>query len=68
MVLGKHAPPLAGASDLRLDVGALARVPRKSATELLQLAPGIYLSNEGGEGHAERIYLRGFDAREGKDI
>jgi iron complex outermembrane recepter protein len=68
MVLGKHAPPLAGASDLRLDVGALARVPRKSATELLQLAPGIYLSNEGGEGHAERIYLRGFDAREGQDI
>jgi iron complex outermembrane receptor protein len=67
-VLGKHAPPLAGASDLRLDVGSLARVPRKSATELLQLAPGIYLSNEGGEGHAERIYLRGFDAREGQDI
>jgi len=67
-VQGRHAPPLAGASDLRLDVGALARVPRKSATELLQLAPGIYLSNEGGEGHAERIYLRGFDAREGQDI
>ncbi len=67
-VLGKHAPPLAGASDLRFDVGALARVPRKSATELLQLAPGIYLSNEGGEGHPERIYLRGFDAREGQDI
>ncbi len=39
-----------------------------SATELLQLAPGIYLSSEGGEGHAERIYLRGFDAREGQDI
>lgn len=67
-VYGKHAPPLAGASDLRLDVGALARVPRKTATELLQLAPGIYLSNEVGEGHAERIYLRGFDAREGQDI
>ncbi|HYP87782.1 MAG TPA: TonB family protein, partial [Polyangiaceae bacterium] len=67
-VAGRRAPPLAGVSDLRLDVGALARVPRKSATELLQLAPGIYLSNEGGEGHAERIYLRGFDAREGQDI
>jgi iron complex outermembrane recepter protein len=67
-VTGRYAPPLAGASDLRLDVGALSRVPRKSATELLQLAPGIYLSNEGGEGHAERIYLRGFDAREGQDI
>ncbi len=67
-VVGRHSPPPAGASDLRLDVGELGRVPRKSATELLQLAPGIYLSKEGGEGHAERIYLRGFDAREGQDL
>lgn len=67
-VVGRHSPPPAGASDLRFDVGELARVPRKTATELLTLAPGIYLSNESGEGHAERIYLRGFDAREGQDI
>src|SRR5205085_6502691 len=26
------------------------------------------LSNEGGEGHAEQVFLRGFDAREGQDI
>src|SRR5262249_4184647 len=32
------------------------------------LAPGILLTNEGGEGHPERIFLRGFDAREGQDI
>jgi iron complex outermembrane receptor protein len=67
-VLGRHAPPSAGASDLRISVGDLARVPRRSATELLELAPGVYLSKEAGEGHAERIYLRGFDAREGQDI
>jgi hypothetical protein len=67
-VLGRPVPPSAGVSDLRVEVGELARVPRRSATELLQLAPGIYLSKEGGEGHAERIYLRGFDAREGQDI
>lgn len=67
-VTGRHAPPSAGASDLRLDVGELARVPRQNASQLLQLAPGFFLSKEGGEGHAERIYLRGFDAREGQDI
>jgi iron complex outermembrane receptor protein len=67
-VLGRAAPPSAGASDLRVTIGELARVPRRSATELLELAPGIYLSKEAGEGHAERIYLRGFDAREGQDI
>ena len=33
-----------------------------------RLAPGILLTNEGGEGHAEQVFLRGFDAREGQDI
>ena len=68
VVEGRRPPPSRGASDYNVPVGELARVPRKNATELLELAPGVYLSNEGGEGHAERIYLRGFDAREGQDI
>jgi TonB family protein len=67
-VHGRHSPPNAGASDIRVELGELSRVPHRSATELLQLAPGIYLSKEAGEGHAERIYLRGFDAREGQDV
>jgi hypothetical protein len=67
-VVGRRGVPSAGVSDVRVEVGELARVPRRSAAELLQLAPGIYLSKEGGEGHPERIYLRGFDAREGQDI
>jgi TonB family protein len=68
IVEGREPPPHRGASDYTLPVGELARVPRKNATDLLKLAPGVYLTNEGGEGHAERIYLRGFDAREGQDI
>jgi iron complex outermembrane receptor protein len=67
-VLGRSLPPSAGASDFNLRVGALANVPRQNATELLKLAPGILLTNEGGEGHAEQVFLRGFDAREGQDI
>ena len=35
---------------------------------MLKLAPGILLTNEGGEGHAAQVFLRGFDAREGQDI
>jgi iron complex outermembrane recepter protein len=67
-VRGRAAPPSAGASDFNLRVGALADIPRKNASELLKLAPGILLTNEGGEGHAEQVFLRGFDAREGQDI
>jgi len=68
VVVGRAPPPARGASDFRTPVGDLARVPRKNAAELLKLAPGVFLTNEGGDGHAERIYLRGFDAREGQDI
>lgn len=55
-------------SDLQLTVGQLRSVPRRSAAELLTLAPGILLTNHGGEGHAQRVFLRGFDAREGQDL
>jgi iron complex outermembrane receptor protein len=67
-VAGRRPPPLRGASDFHVDIGALAFVPRANAAKMLELAPSIFLSNEGGEGHAERVYLRGFDAREGQDI
>lgn len=67
-VLGVRRPPSRGAADYRVEVGHLALVPRQNASDLLKLAPGILLSNEGGEAHAEQVFLRGFDAREGQDI
>ena len=67
-VLGRRRPPARGASDFDLRVDELARVPRQNAAELLKLAPVLLLTNEGGEGHAEQVFLRGFDAREGQDI
>jgi len=67
-VVGRKEPPSRGASDFNLRIGELSRVPRQNASELLKLAPGILLTNEGGEGHAEQVFLRGFDAREGQDI
>jgi iron complex outermembrane receptor protein len=67
-VRGRAGPPNVGASDFNVSVGALALVPHANASDLLKLAPGILLTNEGGEGHAEQVFLRGFDAREGQDI
>ena len=68
VVRGRAPIPSRGASDFNLRVGELGRVPRGNATDLLKLAPGILLTNSGGDGHAEQIFLRGFDAREGQDI
>lgn len=67
-VRGRQPPPSRGASDFNLRVGELSRVPRQNAADLLKLAPGILLTNKGGDGHAEQVFLRGFDAREGQDI
>ncbi|HEY7725566.1 MAG TPA: TonB-dependent receptor [Anaeromyxobacteraceae bacterium] len=67
-VRGRARPPSRGSADYQVQVGQLALVPRKNAAELLKLAPGILLTNEGGEGHAQQIFLRGFDARQGQDV
>jgi iron complex outermembrane receptor protein len=67
-VVGRQRARSRGTADFDMDVGALAAVPRANAAQMLALAPGILLTNEGGEAHAEQIFLRGFDAREGQDV
>jgi iron complex outermembrane receptor protein len=57
-----------GASDYTETVGELKAVPRANASDALKLAPGFLLTNEGGSGHAEQVFLRGFDAHEGQDL
>ncbi|HEY4186016.1 MAG TPA: TonB family protein, partial [Polyangia bacterium] len=67
-VLGRRPATNRGASDFQIRVDQLAAVPHANASDLLKLAPGILLTNEGGEGHAEQVFMRGFDAREGQDV
>jgi iron complex outermembrane recepter protein len=57
-----------GSSDYSVTVGELQAVPRTNASDALKLAPGFLLTNEGGSGHAEQVFLRGFDAHEGQDL
>jgi iron complex outermembrane receptor protein len=69
LIVGRAAPASRGASDFNFHFGELAKVPNKNASEMLRAAaPGLMLTNEGGEGHAEQVFLRGFDAREGQDL
>jgi len=69
-VAGRRPPPSRGAPEIDFEARELRVVPKPegAAGILKQAAPSIMMTNEGGEGHAERIYLRGFDAREGQDI
>lgn len=67
-VHGKLEARSHGSSDYNVTVGQLTAVPRTNASDLLKLAPGFLLTNEGGSGHAEQVFLRGFDAHEGQDL
>ena len=70
-IYGRAALPYVGVSDIHFVVGELFRShgsPSDNASKLLQSATPILLTNEGGEGHAEQVFLRGFDAGEGQDI
>jgi TonB family protein len=68
-VLGRARPPRIGAAEYTLDATRFVSVPQpQGALGIIKLAPSILLTNEGGEGHAEQIFLRGFDAREAQDL
>lgn len=60
--------PRSAVSDFEITLGMLARVPRANAQAMLTLAPGVFLSNHAGEGHAASMFMRGFSAGTGQDI
>ena len=67
-IRGTAVTPPRSASDAPITIGRLRDIPRANAADLMRLAPGIFLTNGLGEGHAEQVFLRGFDARLGQDL
>jgi iron complex outermembrane receptor protein len=57
-----------GVADYDVTVGELSAIPRTNASDALKLAPGFLLTQRGRSGHAEQVFLRGFDAHEGQDL
>jgi hypothetical protein len=68
LVRARAVTPPRSASDAPITIGRMRDIPRANAADMLRLAPGIFLTNGLGEGHAEQVFLRGFDARLGQDI
>jgi TonB family protein len=67
-VRGAQRKELRGGSDFQIEVGQLSVIAGNSAADILRLAPGIFIANEGGLGHADQVFLRGFDAEQGQAI
>ena len=68
VVRGRATSPPRASSDFVLSSDLLRVTPRASAAELLQSAPGVYISRPEGDAVAHEVFLRGFDAEHGQDI
>ena len=67
-VVVRAKPHPASASDTVIDRRQLDAVPHPNGSQLLREVPGVYISAHGGEGKAQQIFFRGFDADHGQDI
>ncbi len=55
-------------TDRSVERAVLDTLPVRSADELLQVVPGLQLSQHGGRGKAQQYLTRGFDAAHGSDV
>lgn len=70
VVVIEDKAPLAPATASARIVGAdvIAVTPRRSASDLLTVVPGLHMSQHGAEGKGQQFFLRGFDAVHGADL
>lgn len=62
-----EAPPRS-ASEVVRDTKILRAAPHRTASDLLVVVPGVFVTQHSGEGKAHQIFLRGFDAVHGQDV
>ena len=65
-VWGDAAPR--SASSTVIEERVLRAAPHRNASELMQVVPGVFVSQHSGEGKAHQIFFRGFDAVHGQDV
>lgn len=55
-------------STYELDRAVLDLAPHRDASDMLNVAPGMFVARPEGDAVAPRIFLRGFDAEHGQDL
>ncbi|WP_437573428.1 TonB-dependent receptor [Sorangium sp. So ce887] len=61
-------PPARSASDVEVDAQVIAAAPHGSGADVLNVAPGVFVSDRGLPGRAPHLSLRGFDGTSGQDV
>lgn len=64
----RAAAPPRSASEQVVDSRVLQAAPHRDGSQLLESVPGVFVSQHGGEGKAQQIFFRGFDAVHGQDV
>ncbi|HEX2877650.1 MAG TPA: TonB-dependent receptor [Polyangiaceae bacterium] len=68
VVTVRGTPAPRSASETVVERRVLQAAPHRDAGELLLTVPGVFVSRHGGEGKAQQIFFRGFDAVHGQDV
>ncbi|WP_437933595.1 TonB-dependent receptor [Sorangium sp. So ce341] len=61
-------PPARSASDVEVDAQVIEAAPHGSGADVLNVAPGVFVSDRGLPGRAPHLSLRGFDGTSGQDV
>ncbi|MDB4996013.1 MAG: Outer rane receptor protein [Myxococcaceae bacterium] len=67
-VMVRAKPPPRSASDWEVDSASLKAAPHESGADVLDLVPGVFVSDRGLPGRAPHLSLRGFDGTSGQDV
>ncbi len=67
-VLVRGVAPVRSASEVVRRRDVMEAAPHRTASDLLQVVPGIFVTQHSGEGKAHQIFLRGFDSVHGQDL
>jgi outer membrane cobalamin receptor len=62
-----QAPPRS-ASEVVRSRDIIVAAPHRTASDVLQIVPGVFLTQHSGSGKAHQIFYRGFDAVHGQDL
>ncbi len=60
--------PVSAASDQTIRDRDFQYFPRRTASDLMRLVPGLHLTQHTGGAKAHQLFLRGFDAEHGQDV
>ncbi|MBN1608638.1 MAG: TonB-dependent receptor [Polyangiaceae bacterium] len=67
-VLGERVAPPRSASEVTRTQAVIQAAPHRTGGDLLQIVPGVFITQHSGQGKAYQVFYRGFDAVHGQDL